>query len=147
MSEPSYRFFSARQAGVFRALLEALIPGASPALVFEVDRIMASKPPDLRRKTKLFLLVLNLLPVLRWLRPFVWLTLEQRERFLRFLERGPVRLFRLGFFGVRSVAMIAHYGSEASWQRIGFHGPVVDRGRRLEEPLDPYARVEAGDPR
>jgi hypothetical protein len=138
--ELSYRFFSERQAAVFRALLETIVPGADPALVNEADRIMASKPPDLRRKTKLFLMIVNLLPLLRWLRPFTSLTASERERFLGFLATGPIRLFRLGFFGVRSVALIAHYGADASFPRLGYRGPIVaERARRLEEPSDPYA--------
>ncbi len=130
--------FSERQTHFFRAFLEVVVPEANEDVVGVADRMVSSKPAAIQKKMRLFMFVANILPFFRFFRTFPSLSVQKRERFLRWLATGPVGLFRLGFWGLRSVALLAFYGDEGSWKGLEYGGPIVDRPRRLDLPVDPY---------
>lgn len=134
----SFAFFSEGQARFFGAFLEVVVPEAHTDIVRAADRMISSKPASIQRKMKLFMFVASVLPVFRFFRTFPNLSVDARERFLGWMASGPIGLFRLGFWGLRSVALLAFYGDERSWEGLEYSGPILDRPRRLDLPVDPF---------
>ncbi len=105
------------------------------AIIFESDQIGANGwheeervffaaldecPGSVRRQVRLLLLLLYLAPVLRYARTFTRLPVEKRRRFLEWVQDAPVRLLRLGFWGVRTFIFMAHYGRKEVGAQVGF---------------------------
>jgi hypothetical protein len=105
------------------------------AIIFESDRIdadgwreeegiffdaLAERPRRVRRQIELLLLVLYLAPVIRYGRTFTRLPVEKRRRFLEWVQNSPVRLLRLGFWGVRTLVFMGHYGRKEVAAQAGF---------------------------
>jgi hypothetical protein len=69
---------------------------------------------------RLFMRVLQWLPLLRFGRPLTRLDASRRTRFLEAMQNSPVALFRKGFWGVRTVALLGYYGRAAAGSEIGY---------------------------
>jgi hypothetical protein len=113
--------------GCFRAMSTTFVPEAATLderAWAEADAIvetfLASRPAGVRRQLVLLIRLLNLLPVLRWGRPFVALDPERRMRFLAALQNGPLLLLRRGVWGLRSIAFMGYYGRADAAAAIGY---------------------------
>jgi hypothetical protein len=111
----------------FRALATTFVPeaqGLDERAWAEADAIvetfLASRPAGVRRQVLLLIRLLNLLPLLRWGRPFVALDAARRTRFLTALQDGPVLLLRRGVWGLRSIAFMGYYGRADVAAAIGY---------------------------
>lgn len=80
-----------------------------------------------RKRLGLFITVLNVLSILRFARPFARLDPAERHRFFFMVEHFPIGLIAAGFFGLRSLLLLAYYGTGSAWQRLGYKGPLVKR--------------------
>jgi len=105
------------------------------AIIFESDRIdadgwreaesiffqaLGERPKRVRRQVRLFLLLLYVTPVFVYARPFTRLPLEKRRRFLERVQDSPVKLVRLGFWGLRTFVYMGHYGRKEVAAQIGY---------------------------
>lgn len=111
----------------FRALGATIVPEAerlSPAEWIEVEAIvergLASRPPAIRRQLRLFVRVLEVLPLFRFGRTFRHLDPERRTRFLLAIQDAPLLLFRRGFWGIRTLMFMGYYGRAAAREEIGY---------------------------
>ncbi len=114
-----------------------------------VETALAQRPPHVQRQLRLFIHLTQWLPALRWLRPFTSLDPERRARFLAALQDGPFLLVRRGFWGVRTLALMAYYGLPEVRGEIGYRarprGWAASRVRRGEAPgteLEPGPEVQ-----
>lgn len=141
---------------IFRAVARTVVPEAgdlgeerwSRALVI-VEDALADRPPGLRRQLRLFLRLLQWLPLLRWLRPFTALDRQRRARWLSILQDAPVLAVRQGFWGVRTLCYMGYYGLPEVRAEIGYRahprGWKAERVRRGEEApthLEPDLEVQ-----
>lgn len=128
------RFFAPKSLATFRAAAACIVPaeGGAPGAdadeaLLVVDRALAARPARDQRLLRAFLSALELLPILRHGRPFSKLGLDQRAAFLRFLESNrAVPALRQGFFGLKTFALMGHYGREATFAELGYPGPRLD---------------------
>jgi ABC-type amino acid transport substrate-binding protein len=56
---------------------------------------------------------------------FSRLSPDDQDRVLASLEQSSVELLRAGFQGLKALAMMAYYRTDASWKALGYGGPVV----------------------
>lgn len=112
---------------LFRAVVSTLVPEAAEleaASWAELEALVASsltgRPRSLRRRLRLFLLVVQWLPLLRYGRPFTALSPARRARFLARLQEHPIEAIRIGFWGLRALAFLGYYGREAAAEAIGY---------------------------
>lgn len=118
-----------RLSPTFRALVETVAPAAAAALQDadweELARLSARTLAERRRLDRallhLFLFGLEVLPIVRFGRPFSRLAPPERARVVEWLSRCPVRVVRAGTWGARTLALLGVYGRPAAWQDIGYH--------------------------
>ncbi len=113
--------------GCFRAMAATFVPeardldeagwGEAEAIC---ERFLASKPEGVRRQVVLLVRALQLLPILRWGRPFTALDAGRRARFLAALQDAPLLLLRRGIWGLRTIAFMGYYGRAAAAAAIGY---------------------------
>jgi hypothetical protein len=112
---------------VFRAVVCAVVPEASALdgrgwadLEALVEAALRGQPAVLRRRLRLALRGIEWLPALRYGRRFTALDPQRRARFLSFLEENPMQLVRLGFWGLRTLALLGYYGRPEAAKAIGY---------------------------
>lgn len=112
---------------VFRAVVCAVVPEASALdgrgwadLEALVEAALRGQPAVLRRRLRLALRGIEWLPALRYGRRFTALDPERRARFLSFLEGNPIQVVRLGFWGLRTLALLGYYGRPEAAKAIGY---------------------------
>jgi hypothetical protein len=112
---------------VFRALAQTFVPemaslddGDWAETEAIVEAFLAARPEKVRRQLVLLVRLLQLLPVLRWGRPFTALDAARRTRFLAAVQDAPLLLLRRGVWGLRSLAFMGFYGRAAAAAAIGY---------------------------
>ena len=138
--------------GLLRAIGSVVLP--SPEALdeagwMEAEAIMegalVSRPPGVKRQLRLFLRLVNLLPLLRTGRTLLALPMDRRATFLDGLQRSPVMLLRRGFWGVRTLLFMGYYNQDRVREGIGCGARL--RGWTAEPAGDPESREEGeGDP-
>jgi len=126
---------------VFLAIANRIIPedadcpgGGTLETAGVVDWALHRLPNALRKKFLLFFKVIQVLGIVFYLRPFTSLPPEKQDKLLRRLENGPLRLLRMGFFGIKTYICMGYYTREDVWQTIDYDGPVVAQ-RQFVDPL------------
>ena len=112
---------------VFRAVVCTIVPEASALdeegwtkLEALIDSVLRKQSHSIERRLRLFLYFIQWLPLFRFGRPFASLDPAQRTRFLSYLEDHPIRLIRLGFWGLRTLVLLGYYGRPEAAQAIGY---------------------------
>ncbi len=112
---------------MFRALATTFVPEASALdepgwaeVEAIVERFLAARPPAIRRQVGLLIRALDLLPILRYGRPFLGLDQTRRTRFLEMLQDAPLLLLRRGIWGLRSIAFMGFYARADAAAAIGY---------------------------
>lgn len=85
-----------------------------------IELTLRDRPGTLQRQLRLFLHFIEWWPLLRYGRPFTSLRADQRRRFLSSLEEHPIRLIRVGFWGLRTLALLGYYGRPEAANAIGY---------------------------
>jgi hypothetical protein len=85
-----------------------------------VRRSLNARPHDLRRRILLFMHLVQWLPLLRYGRRLTALAPRRRERFLRSLQEHRLDAIRLGFWGLRTLALLGYYGRSEAAGSIGY---------------------------
>jgi hypothetical protein len=117
-----------RPSAPFRALVETVAPGAAAGLREDGwdevarlrERTLADRRPLDRALVRLFLLGLELLPLVRFGGRFSRLAPAERARVLEWCSRCSVRLVRAGTWGVRTLALLCVYGRPAAHAELGY---------------------------
>ena len=124
---PDSGFLTPARLQRFEALQRALVPRSasftepqrseSRALV---DRFLSQQPERTRRKLALFLIVIDVLSIVRGLRPFRRLTPRSQQGLLQWLFDSPIGLLRKGFWGLNTLARLGVYGQPGLHSEIGY---------------------------
>jgi hypothetical protein len=122
----------------FRAVATTVVPEAvrlGPDEWTEVEQIvergLASRPPSIRRQLRLFVRILNVLPLFRFGRTFRRLDDARRTRFLLAIQDAPLLLLRRGFWGVRTLVYMGYYARPAARAEVGYRATTEGwEGRR-----------------
>jgi len=112
---------------IFRAVVSTVVPEANlldeqswQALETLVEMSLRDRSPAIRRQLRLFLRMIQWLPVFRYGRCFTSLSAEQRRQVLCYLQDHPVELIRCGFWGLRTLALLGYYGRPEGVQSTGY---------------------------
>jgi hypothetical protein len=112
---------------LFRAVSVTVVPQARHLdadgwreLEEGVEQALALQPPARRRQLRLFLRVLDWLPVLRWGRRFRALEPRQRARLLAGLQDARPLLLRRGLWGLRTLVLLGYYTRPEAAAEIGY---------------------------
>ncbi len=134
----AFKFLSPFRLRVFMALAGRIIPedreggkvypGAdnleSMAII---DRALSTKPKDMVLLLKLFLMFFELSGLLFALRPFSWMSAEQKDKHIRRFELAPLAKVRQGFWGLKTLIFLSYYSRDEIWPDIGYPGPRMKR--------------------
>jgi hypothetical protein len=111
----------------FRALATTIVPEAVRLDATEwteleeiVERGLASRPAAIRRQLRLFVKILEFLPLFRFGRRFRSLDPERRTRFLLSIQDAPLLLLRRGFWGIRTLVFMGYYSRPAARAEVGY---------------------------
>ncbi|MBI4513465.1 MAG: hypothetical protein HY702_05065 [Gemmatimonadetes bacterium] len=112
---------------ILRAVVCTVVPEAAALdepgwahLETLVEDALRSRPRSLQRRVRLFLRLIQWMPLARYGRPFTSLDPGRRARFLRSLENHRLRLIHLGFWGLRTLVLLGYYGRPEAAQAIGY---------------------------
>ncbi len=124
---PSEPFFLAPVRDAFRAVATTVVPeavGLDDEGWGEVEQSiqaqLAGRPEGLRRQVRLFVRLLQWLPLLRFGRRLTGLDPVRRTAFLHWMQRAPVTILRVGFWGLRSLVFLGYYGSRRGAASTGY---------------------------
>ena len=126
------KHLTGRRFATFLKVADRIIPpdengpgGGLPEVAGIVDWAMDHIDPDLRKRLLTFLTIFEYLGFFFGGKPFSKLDPERQDRQLRWLERSPLGLFRMAFFGLKTYACMGYYSLEKTWPTIGYGGPLV----------------------
>ena len=103
--------------------------GGSMETAAVVDWYMNKVPAGIRKKILLFIDVIQFTGIFFGGRKFANNSIQAQERQLKWMENNKVRLFRMGFFGIKTFVEMGYYTREDIWKTISYDGPVFpDRG-------------------
>ena len=112
---------------VFRTVVLTVVPDAASLdeagwaeLEELVLRSLRARPSELQQRIRLFMRLVQWLPLLRLGRPFTSLSPQQRDRFLGSLQEHRIDAIRLGFWGLRTLALLGYYGRGDAADSIGY---------------------------
>ncbi len=112
---------------VFKAVVRTVVPDAvtlDQAEWDELDRLvldsLSTRPPKLQRRLRLFMRLVQWLPLFRYGRPFTSLSPRQSQRYLSGLQASRVPAIRVGFWGLRTLAFLGFYGRRQAAESIGY---------------------------
>jgi hypothetical protein len=114
-----------------------------------IEKALASRPSGVKRQIRLFLRLVNLLPVLRTGRTLAALPLERRAAFLEGLHRSPLMPLRRGMWGIRTLLFMGYYNQARVREKIGYRAApwgwtayFGDELREVGGPRDPGRDAE-----
>ncbi len=112
---------------VFRAVVRTVVPNSAGLdergwreLEALVNESLLGRPKTLRRRLRLFVRLVQWLPVFRYALTFTSLDNRRRTAFLTSLQRSRIRLVRVGFWGLRTLAFLGYYGRIGAAEAIGY---------------------------
>jgi len=85
-----------------------------------IESALAPRPAGVKRQLRLFLRLLNLMPLPSSGRTFEKLSLERRAAFLARLQRSRVQPLRRGLWGVRTLLFMGYYIQDPVREGIGY---------------------------
>ncbi len=119
--------FTSRNRPLIEAVIGALVPryqrfsdNQKKEAVKLIDRILASKPKSVISKIKLFLILIEMVSVVRGGRCFKNLSPEKQKKVLNFFFDSPLPLLRKGFWGINTLAKLGVYGQPSVYDEIGY---------------------------
>ena len=90
-----------------------------------VDWYMNKVPMDIRKKILLFIDVIQFTGFFFGGKKFSNNSIQAQEKQLKWLENNRVRLFRMGFFGIKTFVEMGYYTREDIWNAISYDGPIL----------------------
>lgn len=111
----------------FRAIATTVVPEAAELTQEEwreffavINAALARRPAAMRRQLGLFIRILGALAMLHYHRSLSSLGLDQRTAFLHKIENSKLRLFRRGFWGVRTLVLMGYYARPSVSTALGY---------------------------
>ena len=114
-------------AAIFRAVASTIVPEAAALddqgwrdLELVVEGLLRARPASLAGQLRLFLQLIQWLPLLRYGRPFTSLDQAARTRVLAHLQNDRIQKVRVGFWGLRTIVLAGYYGRPDAARAIGY---------------------------
>jgi hypothetical protein len=112
---------------ILRAIATTVVPEAASLdergwreLLGIVADAVAQRPASVQRQLRLFLAVVNVLPVARHGTVFTRADAAARTAVLHWLERAPVPRLRQGLWGVRTLVLMGYYARPEAQAEVGY---------------------------
>ncbi|MEE8147715.1 MAG: hypothetical protein V3T24_08940 [Longimicrobiales bacterium] len=112
---------------LFRAMATTIVPELSTAdedvwrrTEAIITQGLSGRPDAIARQLVLFIRVVNVLALFRFLRPFTALDGARRLRLLSSLENAPLLAIRRGVWGLRTLVFMGYYGQDDVRARLGY---------------------------
>lgn len=135
------QFLTGRKLKIFLAVADRIIPpdenspgGGTMLTAGVVDWALQRMPDNLRKRFLFFFLVTDFLGIFFGGKSFRKNSDAAKDRQLRWMENGPVKLFRMGFFGVKTYICMGYYTREDIWPTFDYDGPVLPE-RTYADPV------------
>jgi len=132
MSTYRLQHLTGNKLKTFLAVADRIIPpdddspgGGTMQTAGVVDWALDKMPKGLRKRIMLFITVIEILGYFFGGKPFSKCNPSVQDRELKWLENTPLRLFRMGFFGVKTYVCMGYYTREDVWRTFDYDGPVV----------------------
>ncbi|MFL5612818.1 MAG: hypothetical protein ACJ796_04080 [Gemmatimonadaceae bacterium] len=123
----------------FRAVMIAMVPEAAAldtAAWIQAEaiiaRALASRPAGVRRQLGVFLLLLDVMAVVRHRRGLISLNPFDRVRLLESLSKSRLVLLRRGMWGIRTLAFMGYYARPGAAGAIGYRASAGGWAARRE---------------
>lgn len=117
----------ADREAVLRAMAVTVVPEAGALgdagwreLLDIVADAVAQRPARVQRQVRLFLKLVDLLPLPRYGRTFVRADAPTRTAVLQRLERSPSARLRQGLWGVRTLVLMGYYARPEAQRELGY---------------------------
>src|SRR5216684_3977459 len=112
---------------IFRAMVATVVPEAA-GLTDEgwcdveqmVETALRNRPEAMKRQLRFAMRGIQWLSVLRHGKPFTRLTPSLRGTFLLSLENHRMQIIRVGFWGLRTLALLGYYARPEAALEIGY---------------------------
>jgi hypothetical protein len=125
------QYLAGRRLLVFPAVADTMLPAVGRAPSGGVERTariadwaLGRLPQKPRGKFLLLLLIVEFLGIFFGGKPFSKCAPEARVRLFAWMETNRLRLFRMGFFGLKNYVCVGYYTREDIWRGIGYAGPI-----------------------
>ncbi len=125
------RYLTGKKLNVFLAIADCIIPpdadspgGGTMQTAGVVDWALERMAPALRSQLLLLIMVVEFMGIFFGGRTFSKNSENAKLRQLAWMESGPIGLFRMGFFGLKSYACMGYYTREDVWKTIDYEGPM-----------------------
>ena len=123
-----------------RAIITTLIPYATDLSEENFISLLQKKPDEIQKQFALLLNVIRKASFVRYWKNFEHLSENKKNKILSFFERFPLGKIRLGFWGLRSMILLSHYGTFTHSKKVGFTGPTgINLPEYKEDPQDPFS--------
>ena len=128
---------------IFRAVVAAIVPEAAELddqgwqdLHRVVEALLRGRSESLQRQLRIFLGVIQWLPVFRYGRRFTRLNEAARARVLEHLQNDRIQKVRVGFWGLRTIVLAGYYGRPQAAEAIGYAASPRGWGALGRPPYD-----------
>jgi hypothetical protein len=85
-----------------------------------VEKALVTRPPEMIRRVRFFLRLIQWSALLRHGRFFTSLDEPRRARHLQYFQNHTVPLLRVGFWGIRTLVLMGYYGQPSVAEAIGY---------------------------
>jgi len=128
------RYLKGRKLKIFLSIADCIIPpgDCSPgagdlATAGVVDWAMERLPEKLRRRFLRLIGIVEFMGIFFGGRFFSKNSYPAKIRQLQWIEKNPLRLLRMGFFGLKTYVSMGYYSRDSIWPTISYEGPLVFR--------------------
>ncbi len=134
-------FLTGKRLSVFLAIADRIVPpdgdapGAGAMLTAGVvDWALVRLPEDLRKRLLTLIILVEYMGVFFGGRGFTSNSEKAQTRQLQWMENSPLRLFRQGFFGLKTYVCMGYYTREDVWGTFDYEGPLLPE-REFADPV------------
>jgi len=134
-------YLTGRRLKVFLAAADVIIPpdddapgGGTLQTAGVVDWALKRVQPGLRSQLLLLLMLIEYMGIFFGGRTFTKNSPRAKERQFAWMEGCPLRVLRMGFFGIKTYASMGYYTREDVWKTIDYEGPLCPE-RRFPDPV------------
>jgi hypothetical protein len=135
------RFLTGRRLRIFLQIADCIVPpdaavqgAGTPATAGVVDWALGRMPIALRAQFLSLFMVVEILGFFFGGKPFTRNKTATQIRQLKWMESGPFRFLRVGFFGLKTYVCMGYYCREDVWPQIHYQGPL-EAGRPYSDPI------------
>ncbi len=126
------KFLKGNKMKIFLSIADRIIPagddsigGGTMETAGVADWSLQRMPVELRNRLLLFLHVIQLVGLFFGGKYFTKNSDKNKDKQLRWMESCPIKVFRMGFFGIKTYVCMGYYTREDIWRQISYEGPVI----------------------